>query len=98
MSDKSRYFAAVLSSAGAAAAIAMAPTAAANPGILPQPGSENASDTINDLVAQGYNVQVNWVNGYPRVTLSQCSVTGINTADATSGALRTVYIDIVCPK
>ena len=86
-------------SAGALAglALALAPVAAADDGSVPVAGSENASDTINDLTAQGYDVQINWVNGYPRVSLSQCSVNNINTAAAT-GSLRTAYVDVECPK
>jgi hypothetical protein len=97
MSVKSRCFVAVLASAGAAASIATTPVAAADPA-LPQPGSENAQDTINDLQAHGFDdVRINWVNGIPRVALSQCWVNGINTAAAT-GTLHTVYVDIECPK
>ncbi len=97
MPIKSGYFAAPFVSAGVAASLAAAPVAAADSGVLPQPGSENASDTINDLQSQGYNVQVNWVSGTPRVSLDQCWVNGINTAGAT-GSLQTAYVDIECPK
>jgi hypothetical protein len=76
--------------------IAYAPIAGADPA-LPVAGSESASATIQDLESQGYDVQVNWVNGYPRVSLSQCWVNSINRADAT-GSLPTVYVDIECPK
>ena len=96
MSLKSRY-SALFVSAGAAASIAVAPIAVAESGVLPQAGSENARDTLNDLAAQGYDVRINWVTGYPRVSLDQCWVNDINTADAT-GTLRTVYVDIGCPK
>ena len=92
MSLKSRYFAPLLVVVGAAAWIAVAPIAAADP-VLPEPGSESASATITDLKAQGYNVSINWVNGVPDVSLSQCWVNAINTADA-----PTAYVDIECPK
>jgi hypothetical protein len=92
-----RYLAALLIT-GAAVSIAVAPIATADSGVLPQPGSENASDTINDLTGQGYDVQINWVNGIPKVDLSQCWVNGINTAASTGGGLRTAYVDIECPK
>jgi hypothetical protein len=82
--------------AGTVASLALAPIAAADTP-LPQPGSENASDTISDLQSRGYDVQINWVNGIPRVDLSQCWVNGINTA-AASGSLQTVYVDVECPK
>ena len=96
MSLGSRYVAPSLISVGAAAAIAVAPIAAADPA-LPQPGSENAAATISDLEGRGYDVQVNYVNGIPDTDLSQCWVNNINTADAT-GTLATVYIDVECPK
>lgn len=76
--------------------IALGPIAAADTP-LPQPGSENASDTISDLESRGYDVQVNWVSGIPRVSLDQCWVNGINTAAAT-GSLQTAYVDVECPK
>ena len=89
-------FAPLLLALGAAISITVAPIAAAD-SALPQPGGENARDTINDLAAQGYdNVQINWVNGIPRVSLSQCWVNGINTNGA-ADSLRTVYVDVECP-
>ncbi|MBV9089194.1 MAG: hypothetical protein JO044_04705 [Mycobacteriaceae bacterium] len=97
MALEPRYFTLLPVCAGVAASIALAPSAAADSGVLPVAGSENASDTLNDLTAQGYDVQINWVNGYPHVSLSQCWVNSINTADAT-GSLRTAYVDIECPK
>jgi ABC-type glycerol-3-phosphate transport system substrate-binding protein len=96
MSFTSRGIVPLLVCVGVAACIAGAPGAAADRGVLPQPGSESASDTIKDLKAQGYDVQINWVNGYPNVSLSQCWVNTINTADA-SGTLPTVFIDVECP-
>jgi hypothetical protein len=79
-------------SLGAAGLTAVAPIAAADPA-LPEPGSEDASQTIADLQSRGYDIQINWVNGYPRVALSQCWVNTINMADA-----PTVWLDIECPK
>jgi hypothetical protein len=92
----SRLLPAVLLAAGAAISVVLAPLAAADPA-LPTPGSANARDTLDQLKAAGYNVQINWVNGLPDVGLSQCSVNNIDTADA-SGSLPTVYVDIECPK
>jgi hypothetical protein len=86
----------IVVSVGTAASIAVAQTAAADPA-LPEPGSENAADTINDLQARGYGVQINWDNGAPDVDLSQCWVNSINYADAV-GSLKTVYVDIECPR
>ena len=77
---------------GAAALIAVAPIAAADPA-LPIPGAEDASQTIADLQSRGYNIQINWVNGYPPVGLSQCWVNTINLTDA-----PTAWLDIECPK
>lgn len=79
-------------SLGAAGLIRVAPMAAADPA-LPVPGSEDASQTIADLQSRGYNIQINWVNGYPRVGLSQCWVNTIDMAD-----VPTVWLDIECPK
>jgi hypothetical protein len=97
MSLTSRYIAPLLVSAGAAAAIAVAPIGAADPA-LPTPGSEDASATISDLESRGYDVQVQYTNGLPDVDLNQCWVNTINTADTAAGGLRTVYIDVECPK
>src|SRR6185312_8484610 len=44
-----------------AASVILAPAASADPA-LPQPGSENASATIGDLQALGYDVQINYDN------------------------------------
>ncbi len=83
---------------GPGAWLALVPIAAAD-SVLPGAGSEDASATIKDLKAQGYNVSINWVNGYPDVSLSQCWVNSINTADASGqSTLKTVYVDIECPK
>jgi hypothetical protein len=97
MSRTSRYFSPFLVSAVGAATIAVAPIGAAEPPAVPQPGSENASDTLNDLTAQGYDTQINWVNSIPHTSLDQCWVNGINTADGV-GSLRIAYVDIECPK
>src|ERR1700692_2370370 len=97
MSRTSLSISPLLVSAGAAAAIAMAPIGSADPA-LPTPGSEDASATISDLEARGHDVQVQYNNGLPDVDLNQCWVNTINTADAAAGGLRTVYIDVECPK
>lgn len=51
MSLTSRHFAPLLVAVGAATSITVAPIAAAD-SVLPQPGYENARDTLNDLTAQ----------------------------------------------
>ena len=96
MSPISRNVAPLLISAGAAAAIAGAPIAAADPA-LPEPGSEDAAATISDLESRCYEVQINYDNAVPDVDLSQCWVNNINTSDAV-GALKSVYVDVECPK
>jgi len=97
MSLMSRYFAPLLVSAGAAAAIAVAPLAAADPA-LPGAGAEDAATTINAYQDNGYDVQINYTNGIPDVDLSQCWVNSVNTNDASAGGLKTVYVDVECPK
>ena len=96
MSLVSRYLTPVMVFWGAAASIAVAPTVLADPE-LPEPGSEDAGATISDLQARGYDVQINYDNGVPTVDLSQCWVNSIDTAAAT-GSLRTVYVEIECPR
>jgi hypothetical protein len=96
MSREPRWIAALSVVAGAAALIAAAPTAAADPP-LPEPGSENAASTISDLQGRGYNVQINYDNGIPDEDLSQCWVNAVNTVEAT-GSLRTAFVDIECPR
>jgi hypothetical protein len=43
-------------------------------------------------------VQINWDNGVPDVDLNQCWVNSIDYANANTAGLRTVYVDIDCPK
>ena len=57
----------------AAATLGLAGTASAAP---LEDGS--AADAINQLRAQGYNVQLNLTNGYRDVPLSECSVLGVH--------------------
>lgn len=81
MTPTPRNFALLLAVA-AAASVAIAPIASADPVGTPEAGSEAADATISDLKAQGYNVRINYVSGTPDVPLSECSVTGIDTAAA----------------
>ncbi len=90
MSVKPRHFAPLLIAVGGAAAIAIAPVAAA----------DGADATINDLQAKGYTVQINWVSGYDTEPLSVCTVTGINNPDHSGGPPtpnETIYVDVSCP-
>jgi hypothetical protein len=83
----------------AAVPVANAPVAAAEP-VWPVAGAESASATINDLQAQGYDVQINWVSGVSSVPLSWCKVTAIHNPDRSAGSengFTTVYVDVVCP-
>jgi len=65
----------------------------------PVAGAESASATLQDLAAQGYDIQINWVSGYPDVPLSECWVDDIHNPDGRPhpGTLSTVYVDIGCP-
>ena len=83
----------------AAAAVAYAPVATAEP-VWPVAGAEDARATIDDLQAQGYDVQINWVSGLPSVPLYRCKVTAIhnpNHEPPTDNTLATVDVDVSCP-
>ena len=85
----------------AAATLGLAGTASAAP---LEDGS--AADAINQLRAQGYNVQLNLTNGYRDVPLSECSVLGVHGLSGTDAAgkpltpaeVGTVYVDVNCPE
>jgi hypothetical protein len=78
--------------------LALAGTAAA------APSGSSADDTINQLKADGYNVQLN-LNGTRDVPLSACTVTGLHGIPKTvpvGGTTSptqfiTVYVDVICP-
>lgn len=91
-----RNVALVAVATGVCAAIG-APVAGADPTAA---NGQPASAVIDDLKAQGYNVQINWVNGFDTKPLSECRVTGINDpgdAPPTDGTFTTVYVDVACP-
>lgn len=75
----------------AAAALGLAGAAAAAPS-----GVTSAADTVANLRAQGYNVQI---NGTSAGSLSSCTVTGVHGLSAMKdpSAFDTVYVDISCP-
>src|SRR5690242_628920 len=80
-------------------AVAYPPAAAAEP-VWPVAGAEDARATVDDLQAQGYDVQINWVSGLPSVPLHWCKVTAIhnpNHSPPTGDTLDTVYVDVSCP-
>ena len=81
------------------AAVACPPVANAEP-VWPVAGAEDARATVDDLQAQGYDVQINWVSGVPSVPLHWCKVTAIhnpNHSPPRGDALATVYVDVSCP-
>jgi hypothetical protein len=76
----------------AAAALGLAGAAAAAPS-----GGSSAGDTVKNLQAQGYNVQL---NGSATAPLSQCIVTGVHGEPAgriDPTQFTTVYVDVNCP-
>ena len=82
-----------------AASFTCAASAAAEP-VWPVAGAESASATIDDLQAQGYDVQINWVSGVSSVPLSSCKVTAIhnpNHSPPSEDTFATVYVDVSCP-
>jgi hypothetical protein len=90
---------AALSLAFCAALMGCAPAAGADPA-WPSAGSEPASDTIEDLEAQGYNVEINWVGGHSNRPLSECRVPAIhnpNRSGEPPQTFTTVYVDVSCP-
>jgi hypothetical protein len=61
---------------------------------------DSAESVVDYLHAQGYSVQINWLNGYDTVPLSYCTVENINNPGdihPSSGKLATVYVDVNCP-
>ncbi|MBE1548949.1 hypothetical protein GGC64_002973 [Mycobacterium sp. OAS707] len=83
----------------AGAAVVCAPAVGAEP-VWPVAGAEDANATVDDLQAQGYDVQINWVSGVSSVPLHWCKVTAIhnpNHEPPTGETLATVYVDVSCP-
>lgn len=76
--------------------ILSAPAVAADP----TAGVRSAADTINDLTAKGYNVQINWVSGVSSEPLTRCRATAVHNPDRSPGvdpSTTTVYVDVSCP-
>ncbi|MGV0783903.1 hypothetical protein [Mycolicibacterium sp. XJ775] len=74
----------------------LAPSAVADP----TAGTRSAADTINDLTAKGYNVQINWVSGVSSEPLTRCRATAVHNPDRSPGvdpSNTTVYVDVSCP-
>ncbi len=66
-------------------------------------GGSSANDAVNQLRAEGYNVQLN-LNSTRDVPLSECTVTAVhgipNTAQPggqPTAQFTTVYVDVDCP-
>jgi hypothetical protein len=82
------------------ASLAGSPSAAADP-TWPVAGAESAAATIRDLQDQGYNVAINWINGYSQGPLEECTVGAINNPDRSGTPAppeeTTVYVDVSCP-
>jgi hypothetical protein len=88
----------LLVAAAVAASIAVAQLAAAGWGLDVLGGS--ASDVVDELQARGYNVEINWTNGFDTKPLSVCWVTGINNPgdqEPSPTTFVTVYVDVMCP-
>jgi hypothetical protein len=88
----------LVAAGGTAAVIAAAPVAAADVA-LPTAGSESVSTTVHDLKAQGFNVVVNYLEGPPDVSLSECQVTAIDNPSAPTAnpSSVTVTVEVACP-
>jgi hypothetical protein len=77
----------------AAAALGLAGTAAAFP------HAETAADVVDDLTAEGYNVQI---NGLVQVPLKLCTATDVHPTLDESASLQEkqhtqVFVDVSCP-
>src|ERR1700761_8390216 len=64
--------------------------------VAPMAAASGADAVISDLQADGYIVNVNYVNGASKA-LSQCSVTNVNNPSSSPQPGDTVYDDVVCP-
>lgn len=95
-----RCLAAAAAATGAFSLVAMAPIAQAT--ALPT-GGGSAADTVHELQARGYHVQLNANTTAP---LSQCSVTDVHGLSGSnfdhsgqridSGQFDTVYVNVSC--
>ena len=84
----------------ATAGVGLASTAAAAP---TPTGGANAADTVEELHARGYDVQI---NGSTPVALNRCVTTGVHGIPDLAQApnpvsmqipFTTVYVDVSCP-
>ncbi|MEE6167393.1 MULTISPECIES: hypothetical protein [unclassified Mycolicibacterium] len=81
------------------AVCAVAGTAFVGAGVgAPVAAAHGADAVIADLQAEGYNVNINWVNGANQ-QLSDCTVVRVNNPSSSPEPLPgdTVYVDVTCP-
>jgi hypothetical protein len=74
--------------------------ATGDPGDLPLPGSESASETLEELERLGYSVSTNWVNGSRTVPLNRCRVVGYHSpgiTEETNVVGMAIVMDVLCP-
>lgn len=62
-------------------------------GLAAPAAAAGADDTVNDLHAQGFSVQL---NGTPTANLDQCTITNVEK-DSAGGSNPTAYVDFTCP-
>jgi hypothetical protein len=85
--------------AACAALIVAAPIAIADPA-CPAGGDQTARAVIDDLEAQGYDVQINWLKGQSYRSLCECTVPAVHNPNRSGGppdTFTTVYVDVFCP-
>lgn len=100
MPRKTRYLASLSCGVLAATMTVTPPLAAADPADWPEPGSGPASASVDYVLAQGYAVAINWVNGNSSVPLSRCRVTGYHQPERSAMEPRDstiVHVDVLCP-
>jgi hypothetical protein len=74
--------------------------ATGDPGDLPLPGAESASETLEELERLGYSVSTNWVNGSRTVPLNRCRVVGYHSPGITEESNvvgMAIVMDVLCP-
>jgi hypothetical protein len=88
MSFNPRYVTPVSALVGLSVSILIAPIATA----------DGADAAIADLQAQGYTVQINYLNGASE-DLPFCTVVNVNDPDSTPHppASTTLFVDVACP-
>jgi hypothetical protein len=65
--------------------------------VAPIANADGADATIDDLQAQGYTVQINYLNGASE-ELAYCSVVNVDDPDSTPQppAATTLFVDVTC--